>query len=288
MILLIGVHSNIGAELGKRLLANNEPVRVFVRSEQSVAQLQSLGYEVSVGNLAEPETIRHALKGIDRMFLLTTPDADDVTWHTNAIEEAKQARVHHLVRCSLLGADAHTWVTFRRQHGLSDRYLEQSGIPYTILRPNYYMQNVTGSIIPSIDEQGQFYSSVGDARLSMVDTRDVATVAAQVLTHTGHLNKVYELTGPQALSYNDVAQLLSTSMGRAIRYRDVSLDTIRQTYQSYGMSEWLTNSIAELYQDYQISGLGGYAAQISHHVQEITGQPPSTLDMLLTEVLGKM
>src|SRR5436190_4792762 len=160
MILLIGVRSNIGVELGKLLLANNERVRVLARSEQSVAQLQALGYEAAIGDLAEPDTVRRAMEGVDRVFLLTTPDANDVVWHTNAIDEAKRAGVRHLVRGSLLGADTNTWVTFRRQHGLSDHYLEQSGVPYTILRPNYYMQNITGTIMPFIDEQGQFYSAI--------------------------------------------------------------------------------------------------------------------------------
>src|SRR5262249_37910446 len=161
-------------------------------SQESVAQLQALGYEAAIGDLAEPDTVRRAMDGVERVFLLTTPDASDVVWHTIAIDEARRAGVRHLVRSSLLGADANTWVTFRRQHGFSDRYLEQSGVPYTILRPNYYMQNITGTIMPFIDEQGQFYSSIDGARLSMVDTRDVAAVAAHVLTHAGHFGKIYE------------------------------------------------------------------------------------------------
>ena len=187
------------------------------------------------------------------------------------------------MRSSILGADAESSSTFHRQHGQSDRYLQDSGVPFTILRPHYFTQNITTSTIPSIDASGNFYGSAGQARLSMLDTRDAAEAAAVVLTSDGHLGRIYDLTGPEALSFDDVAEKVSAALGREVHAVDVPLESTRQALEGFGLPVWMVNAVVELYQDYRESGPDGYAAQISDAVQRLTGKTPRTLDLLLQE-----
>ena len=236
-------------------------MRALVRSEDSRARLEVLGYEVVVGDLAHAASVDAAMLGVERVFLLSSPHEDDVTWHQQAIDASKKVGVAQLVRSSILGADAESSSTFHRQHGQSDRYLQDSGVPFTILRPHYFTQNITTSTIPSIDASGNFYGSAGQARLSMLDIRDAAEAAAVVLTIEGHLGCIYDLTGPEALSFDDVAEKVSAALGREVHSVDVPLEVTRQTLAGFGLPVWLVNAIVELYRDYRDAGPDGYAAR---------------------------
>ena len=153
-----------------------------------------------------------------------------------------------------------------------------------IVRPNLFLQNIPESTIPSIDQAGNFYVDAGEARISMVDTRDVAAVAAVALLEPGHAGARYDVTGPEALSYHDVAAKLSTTLGRPIRYVNAPDDAVRDTLAGFGLDAWFADALVGLYQDYRRSGANGYAAQISDTVTRLTGQPARSADDLLQEL----
>jgi uncharacterized protein YbjT (DUF2867 family) len=222
-----------------------------------------------------------AMEGIEKVFLLSSPHPDAVGWHRNAINAARRTQVRLLVRSSILGADRESPADFISAHAACDRYLEDSGLPYVIVRPNLFLQNVPESTIPSIDGSGTFYVNAGQARISMVDTRDVAAVAAAVLTEPGHAGARYDVTGPEALSYADVAAKLTSVLGRQVTYVSAPDDAVRQGLLGAGLHEWFANALVGLYQDYRRSGTSGYAAQVTGTVQRLTGRPASSLDNLL-------
>ena len=118
----------------------------------------------------------------------------------------------------------------------------------------------------------------------MVDTRDVAAVAAVVLTEPGHAGQTYDVTGPEALSYADVAAALTRSLGREVQYVDVPDDVVRQALAGYGLDAWFVEALIGLYRDYRRSGVDGYAAQVTDTVQRLTGRAPRTLAGLLSEL----
>jgi uncharacterized protein YbjT (DUF2867 family) len=185
------------------------------------------------------------------MFLLCGPVEEEVQLNRNAIDVAKEAGVELLVRSSILGSDPSSQATFVRDHGSCDVYLRASGVPHAIVRPNLFSQNVPESTIPSIDEHGNFYANAGEARISMVDTRDVAAVAATLLTEPGHVDTELDVTGPEALSYHDIAAELTAVMGREVSYVDVPDDAVRGALEAFGLGPWLVGGLVDLYMDYR-------------------------------------
>lgn len=282
MILVIGGRSKIGASVIEELARRYQEQRALVRSGEPTDGL-SPGLEVATGDLADEGSLVRAMEGVDRVFLLSSPHPDVVAWHRNAIDAARRSDVQLVVRSSIIGADHDSPAEFINAHTACDRYLEDSGVPYVIVRPNLFLQNISESTIPSIDTSGNFYANAGDARISMVDTRDVAAVAAVALTESGHAGTHYDVTGPEALSYADVATKLTAALGRSITYVDAPDAAALQALLGAGLNEWFANALVGLYQDYRRSGTDGYAARVTDTVQRVSGNKPRTLDDLLRE-----
>ena len=236
-----------------------------------------------LGDLADRASLDAAMEGADKLFLLCGPTQDEVEFNQNAIDAAAAAGPSLVVRSSILGADPNSPATFVRDHGISDAALRDSGLPHAIVRPNMFIENVPENYVASIDENGNFYANAGQARLSMVDTRDVAAVAAALLTESSHQEGVYDVTGPEALSYQDVAGKLSSRLGRQIAFVDVPDDAVRQTLLGFGIGEWMAGGLVDLFQGYKRSGTDGYAAAVTDTVQRVTGRAPRSLDMMLEE-----
>jgi uncharacterized protein YbjT (DUF2867 family) len=280
MILIIGGGSRTGRELVRLLRAHGERLRILTRSAESAADPDSV-----VGDLARPATLDAAMAGIDRVFLLSSAAHDERAWHRNAIEAATRRGVKHLVRSSILGADAHSKCRFVRHHGESDDLLRASGVPFTVIRPNFYMHNVTAGWAPTLDPQGNYYAPAGDALISMVDARDVAAVAFAALTGRRHAGKTYDVTGLAPVSHQQACEKLAERLGRPVRYVPVDDDTARSAMLGAGLPGWFTDALVELYQDYRRSGTDGYAAQVRGTVYDITGQLPISLDEALDDEL---
>jgi uncharacterized protein YbjT (DUF2867 family) len=283
MILVIGGRSKVGAALIGELLGRGEQVRALVRAGAPAGHLATAA-EVVTGDLADEGSLVTAMAGVEKVFLLSSPHPDAVGWHRNAIDAARRTQVQLLVRSSILGADRESPAEFISAHTTCDRYLEDSGLPYVIVRPNLFLQNIPESTIPAIDASGTFYADAGEARISMVDTRDVAAVAALALTEPGYAGAHFDVTGPEALSYTDVAAKLTSVLGRRISYVGASDDAVRQALLGAGLTTWFAGALVGLYQDYRRSGTGGYAAQVTETVQRLTGRPARSLDDLLGEI----
>jgi uncharacterized protein YbjT (DUF2867 family) len=283
LILIIGGRSKIGEALIGDLLALGQQVRALVRPGEPADGIPG-GLETVAGDLADEGSLVTAMGGAEKVFLLSSPHPDAVTWHRNAIDAARRTRVQLLVRSSILGADRESAAEFITAHTASDRYLEGSGLPYVIIRPSLFLQNIPESTLPAIDTSGNFYVNAGQARISMVDTRDVAAVAAAALTEDGHAGGHYDVTGPQALSYSDVAAKLTSALGCQISYVDAPDEAVRQALLGAGLNEWFAGALVGLYQDYRRSGTDGYAAKVTETVQLLTGRPARSLDGLLGEL----
>ena len=283
MILVIGGRSKIGAALIGELLGRGQQVRALVRAGEPTGSVPGAA-EAVTGDLADEGSLVTAMAGVEKVFLLSSPHPDAVSWHRHAIDAARRTQVQLLVRSSILGADRESPAEFIGAHTTCDRYLEDSGLPFVIVRPNLFLQNIPESTIPSIDASGTFYADAGEARISMVDTRDVAAVASRALTEPGHAGAHYDVTGPEALSYADVAAKLTSAMGRRISYVAAPDEAVRKALLGAGLTEWFAGALIGLYQDYRRSGTDGYAAQVTDTIQRLTGRPARSLDGLLGEI----
>src|ERR1700756_156149 len=214
MILITGASGNVGAEVLKQIVQTGAKVRAAVQSLHK-APAPSPGLEIAVVDYNQPDTLRVALKDVDRVFLVGPPTAQLPALERKATEAIAHSDVQQLVKLSAMGGREST---YPRQHMESEDYIRSSGVPFTFLRPNGFMQNIINYSGETIRTQNPFYGSEGDGQVSQIDIRDVAAVAVKALTEDGHVGKTYTLTGPKALTNNEVARILSEKLGREIRF----------------------------------------------------------------------
>jgi uncharacterized protein YbjT (DUF2867 family) len=206
------------------------------------------------------------------MLLLSPVTPNAVALQGNAIRAAAAAGVGHVVKFSMIGAALDSPVPLARWHRQSEEELERSGMAWTHLRPNDLMRYNTTLLMGSIEKEGAFYDSLGDARIAMVAEEDVAEVAATALTEPGHESQVYILTGPEALSFTDVAAALTQALGRRVRYVAISGDTAREAMLAGGLPVSAVDVVSAL-RDYEREG---HNAVITSTVADVLGRPPRT------------
>ena len=269
-ILLTGATGTIGGFLVERLVAaGGSGVRVLLRDEGKAPALRGLGLKTYVGDFHKAETLPPALAGVDRLFLLSAADPRQVEMQGCVVEAARRAGVRHIVKLSASCAGPDLPTPIKRWHYATEQQIVRSGIPYTFLRPNCFMQNML-KWSRSIREQGYFRMPIGDALVSQVDARDIAAVAAAVLTEDGHEGRTYEITGPEALSFQEVAEHFSSALGVAIRYKRASYEECRRQMIEMGMEEWLADAVTETD---RLMAAGG-AAHVTDTVARVTGREP--------------
>ena len=271
-ILLSGATGNIGSELAQLLAAQGTPFRAMVRSLAGppARTLQALpGAEVVVGDFNDPASVRAALAGIERAFLLTPSSAQAETQQLRFVEQAQQAGVRHLVKLSQWAAAVDSPVRFLRYHAVVEAAIRATELGYTFLRPNLFMQGVL-AFRNLINARDQFYAPVGEARVSLVDVRDIAAVAAVALVASNPKNQTYNLTGPTALTHAELAAALSQALDRPIQFVDVPPADFGHMLGQTGMDPWMAEGLVEDYAHYH----RGEAAEVTPGVQQATGQPP--------------
>ena len=266
MILITGASGNVGKEVLKQIIPTGVEVRAAFQSVSKAAGAPS-GVEIVSLDYNQAETLQTALKGVDRVFLVGPPTAQLTALERNAMEVIAQSDVRHVVKLSAMGGRE---AIFPRQHAESEEYIQAAGVPYTFLRPNGFMQNMVNYNAPTINTQNAFYGSEGDGRVSYIDIRDVAAVAVKTLTEDGHVGRAYTLTGPAALTNNEIAQILSDELGREIRFINLAPAQLKEALLSAGVPEWNADALLDLQRFYR----EGKAATVTRDVQQILDRQP--------------
>lgn len=273
MILVTGATGNNGQELVRQLTAAGQRVRALVRDASDAAKLKGLKVELAVGDFDRPQTLEAALQGAEQAFLLTPVAERFVQWQTDFIKAAQRAGTKRLVKFSGMGASASAGSELLRLHHQTDMVLQNSGLPFTILQPNSFYQNLFLSA-GTIKTQGAFYLPLQHAAQSCVDIRDICAVATRVLTSPGHEGKSYVITGPEALTFQQVAEKLASILGRQVQYVEVPLSAAADGMRQAGMPEWNVRTVSELL-GYFASGAAG---QVSDTVPRLLGRPAISLE----------
>lgn len=223
--LVTGATGELGRELVGLLARSRAVVRAATRSPAAARALFPPNVEVVELDFDRTETYDAAAERVDRIFLMPPPFDPDAYGTINPfLDWAVGADLQQVVLVSAMDAESLPDLALRKV----ERHLEKLGIGYTILRPNLYMQNLSsGFLAESIRTRDEFELCAGDGRVSFVDVRDVAAVAAEVLSHDRHYGHAYTLTGSDVLSFGDVARTLSAVTGRKIGYRAIGAEQMR-------------------------------------------------------------
>lgn len=270
MILVTGATGSNGTELLKLLSARGVPARAMVRSTDKAGAIAALpGIEIVAGDFDDDASLGRALHGIGRAFLLTNSTGRAEAQQMSFVAAAKREGVRHIVKLSQFAADEASPVRFLRYHAAVERAIRETGLDYTFLRPNLFMQGLLG-FAPTIKAEGRFYAAVGEAKVSTVDVRDNAAAAAAALTGEGHAGKTYTLTGPEALSHAEMAARLSDVLGRTVAFVDVPPKAMREALSHTPMPAWQADGLIEDYAHYH----RGEAAAVTSGVKDATGAAP--------------
>jgi uncharacterized protein YbjT (DUF2867 family) len=266
MILVTGATGTVGSEVVKALEGRGARFRAGYRTRpQNVPK----GAEAVALDFDRPETLGPALRGVETVFLLSSTVAPEA----NAVREAAKAGVKRIVKLSVWEAGAPGF-TFGAWHRGIEQAIEQSGLAWTFLRPNGFMQNVINYMGQTIKGQGAMYSSVGDARISHIDARDIGAVAARVLTEAGHEGKAYDLSGPAALSYGEMAATLSSVLGRKVQYVSVSDEDYKKAAMGAGTPEGYADALINLHRNYREGRFG----RVAPDVQKLLGRAATSFE----------
>jgi uncharacterized protein YbjT (DUF2867 family) len=256
----------IGSLLTEALIARGAEFSVMLRPGDSGGRVAGKpGVTSTEGDFDDPASLRGALEGVDRAFLLTNSTERTEAQQIAFVEAAQAQRVGQVVYLSQLAADRQSPDRFLRYHGAVEAALTDSTVGWTFVRPNLILQ----AYIPfaPLIAQGALQAPIGDATVSVVDARDIAAVAAAALTEDGHVGKTYTVTGPAAVSHADIATALGDAVGRPVRFERMPQKEFVAMVTGVGMPQWQADGLAEDYAHYD----RGEAGAVSPDVQRVTG-----------------
>ena len=266
-ILVTGSTGNVGRELVRSLLEMGQPVAAATIDEMDALNVPGDGTATVLFRFGEGETYRDAFEGVSKLFLMRPPQISDVqTYLFPVVDYAKKVGVRHIAFLSLLGVEKQRFVP----HYKVEKHLLASGVPYTFLRPSFYMQNLNTTHRAEIQDRDEILIPVGKAKTSFLDVRDIGAVAAKVLTEPGHENRAYELTGGDALDYYQVADLFTGVLGREITYRDPSIPRFIRYHRQQGVPLPSVLIMVGLYTATRF----GSGKRVTGDVTQLLGRPP--------------
>ena len=268
MILITGATGNVGRELTQQLLEAGQPLRLLTRDASKLSALDGR-VEIAVGDLGKPETLESAFEGVERLFLVTASTQQD----QNVLNAAKDAGVRHVVKLSTFEAVDPLMAEHVKWHREREELIRASGLAWTFLRPTMFMSTAL-DWAGTIRQEGVFYFPGGAGKVPAVDPWDVAAVAAAALTGSGHQGQAYALTGPEALSFGQMADVLARVLGKKVGYVDIPDEAVGEQMRKAGLP------------DYVIEGLVGTFAAVrsgrldncSEDVEKVTARPPRSFE----------
>ena len=261
-VLVTGATGTVGSALIPELQARGATVRAMTRDPRRAVP----GVENVVADLKEPESVAAALEGVDAAFLNSPSEEGAADLQIRFADLAHKSGVRRLVLLSQYAARTDSPVRFLRWHAEVEEHVRRLGMDHTVLRPNLYLQALTdfaGTIA-----QGWFAAPIGGAAVSAIDTRDISASAAEVLTGEGHTGRIYTLTGPRAVTHDEIARALSTATGREITFQEATAEQFSEALAGV-LPPWQLAGLVEDYAHYA----RGEAAEVHGAVTELTGRP---------------
>jgi len=280
-ITVTGATGNIGQLVVPALLESGAEVTALVRDPKKADGLISQGVTVIDGEFTDTEALQKIVEGADAILMIAPPNPDAVKQMSGLITAAKNAGNPFVVRISAIKAAADAPTDNGKLHHESDTELIESGLSYTILRPHFFMQNIWMSI-PTIQEQGQMYWGMGDGKLGMVDVRDIADVAVKILLDGSHQGEILTPTGPQSITFTQVAEAISKFLDKKVSYVPVTYEQVKQSIIEMGWGEWA----GQVMFDYAKAFAEGWGDFTTNDVEKVTGNKSRSIEQFVNEVLA--
>lgn len=278
-LLITGATGSVGTQLVKKLVNMDASFRVLVRNKEQGDLMSHLpNVEIVIGDLSDKDSLTKVLQGIEKTFLLTNSSEDAEKLQLNFVNAAHKAGVRLIVKLSQLAAEEDSPVRFLRYHAVVENRIRELGFAYTFLRANLFMQGFM-ALSHYIKHERKFYGSLGNAAVSAVDIRDIAEVAAKILTGSGHTDKIYNITGGEAITHYQMAEIFSRVLGTEITYVDLSPEQMHGALTIAGFPEWQIGGLIEDYAHYA----RGEAAGVSDTVSDLTGHAPISFEQFVND-----
>jgi uncharacterized protein YbjT (DUF2867 family) len=270
-VLVTGATGNVGSATVRELLDRGARVRAFVRDPGRARDRLGEGVELASGDFGDPASVRRALDGVARVLLSSADGPDKVADETGVIAAAAAEGVELIVKASTVGARAGSPLPCWDWNGQIEDRLRGAPVAAVNLRSGFYMTNVLMAA-DQVRGAGRLFAPAGDGAIAMVDPRDVGAVAAAVLTGEGHAGRDYVVTGPEAITYRQVADALAAATGYSVEYVDVPPQAAREGLVGAGMPPWLVDHLDGAFALIR----RGELAQATDTVRMLTGREPRT------------
>jgi uncharacterized protein YbjT (DUF2867 family) len=282
-VLVTGANGRIGSRLVPQLAARNDVVvTALVRDAGRAALLEASGAGLARGTFEDARSLHGALEDVDTAVLITPASPDAADQAIAFLAAAKESGVRKIVRVSVFKAALDGPTDAVRLHGRSDGALLASGLRYVILRPTFFMQNLLFVAARTIASEGRIYFGVGDASLGMIDLRDIVDCAEQGVVSDAMDDEIVALTGPERITFREVADRLADVLGRPVEYVPVPPETVERTVRASGMGEWYARVMRDVCRSYS----EGWGDLTTDGVLGMTGRAPRTIEAFAREIFA--
>ena len=278
MILITGATGKTGSAAVQELSNRNIPFRVLIRNEDKLNQITDMGGEVIIGAIEDDAALNQAMEGVQKALVLLPNSEQQLFLEKKVVDAALEANVQHIVKMSSMEAVPEATSPIPKLHMQSENYIKNSGMNWTMIKPNFFMQNLLGSG-KTIVEQNKFFLPMGEGKAGMIHTKDVGTVIAKVLSEDGHEGQNYQVTGPEILSFHDVAEIFSKVLGKKVDYINVPIDEYKKTLSQFLTNQWHLDSVIDLFKDIAEGGI----EDKTDTFQDLIGKSPCSLEQFIQE-----
>ena len=278
MILITGATGKTGSAAVQELSNRNIPFRVLIRNEDKLNQITDIGGEVVIGAIEDDAALNQAMEGVQKALVLLPNSEQQLFLEKKVVDAALEANVQHIVKMSSMEAVPEATSPIPKLHMQSENYIKNSGMNWTMIKPNFFMQNLLGSG-KTIVEQNKFFLPMGEGKAGMIHTKDVGTVIAKVLSEDGHEGQNYEVTGPEILSFHDVAEIFSKVLGKKVDYINVPIDEYKKTLSQFLTNQWHLDSVIDLFKDIAEGGI----EDKTDTFEDLIGKSPCSLEQFIQE-----
>jgi uncharacterized protein YbjT (DUF2867 family) len=278
-VLVTGATGTIGRDVVRLLAESGVPVRALARSAERLAELSGPNVTPTAADNFDIAAVTDAALGADVMVMITPAAPDAAAQASSLVAAAGKANVRKIVRVSAIKAALDGPTDNTRQHAQTEDEIRASAIAHVFLRPSYFMQNLfmaAGTIL----NDGSFALPMGEGRIGMIDTRDIALCAKECALRDDWNGQALELTGPLSLSFHDVAKQLTALMGKPVRYDPIPPQAVYDFIDGEGWGAWM----AALARDYGMAYASGWGDFVTGHLEEITGRDPRGIRAFAREV----